>query len=220
MKVTLDSVRQAAKHADLNPHIANQLRNLFLNLTDPDEQNNIDEWLHASAANDHLFDMLCVANKDGTGEPYMDMITKMAKRRVNPFYRYWHLIKVGLLAIIAILMLDYFIPTHPLSRLVYGADPSERMLDQTTVTTDAEARTIWLADSTRIDLQPYSMARYPNELSWASRRLTISGSATIAVRGSLETPFKLEVGDYTIQTYKDALIRCENNKLTLEALHP
>jgi ferric-dicitrate binding protein FerR (iron transport regulator) len=176
--------------------------------------------MHASNANDHLFDLLCVANRDGTGEPYMNMIIKMAKQRVNPFYRYRQAIKVGLMAIFVILLLDYFIPVHPLSRLVYGAHPADRTLDQTTVTTDAEARTIWLSDSTRIDLQPHSMARYPNDFSWSTRKLKITGTATITVRGSLETPFKLEAGDYTVQTYKDALIRYENNKLTLEALHP
>lgn len=220
MKVTMESVRQAAKHADLNPHIANQLRDFFLHLADQDEQNDIDDWMHASPANDHLFDLLCVANKDGTGEPYMNMILKMAKQRVNPLYRYRQAVIIGLLSIIVILLLDYFIPTHPLSRLVYGTNPADRTLDQTTVTTDTEARTIWLADSTRIELQPHSMARYPNELSWSNRMLKISGTATVMIKGSVETPFRLMAGDFKVETYNDALIRYENNKLTLEALHP
>lgn len=218
--INYQKFKQAAMYADLTPKIAFQLKNLFLHLVDQDEQNDIDDWLHASAANDHFFDLLCVINKDGTGGPYMEMLVKMAKRRANPLYKYRDALLIGLLAILVILLLDYFIPTHPLSTLVYGAHPADRTLDQTTITTDKEGRTIWLSDSTKVELQPHSMARYPNELSWTNRMLKIIGSATVTVRGSFDEPFQLVAGEYKFETYKNVVIRYENDKLTVEALHP
>jgi ferric-dicitrate binding protein FerR (iron transport regulator) len=218
--ITYQKVKQAATYADLTPQIAVQLKNMFLHLEDENKPNDIDEWMHASTANENLFDLLCVVNREGTGAPYMEMLVRMAKKRANPLYQYRKTVLVGLIVILIILVLDFIIPAHPLSRLVYGDHPADRTLDQTTVTTAAEGRTIWLDDSTRIDLGPHSMARYPNELSWSTRKLKITGTATVTVRGSVDQPFRLVAGEYKFETYKDAVIRYENDKLTVEALHP
>lgn len=218
--INYQKVKQAAAYADLTPQIAIQLKNLFLRLVDQDTPNDIDDWMHASTANENLFDLLCVVNREGTGAPYMEMLVRIAKRRANPLYIYRQALLVGVLAILFILLLDYFIPSHPISRLVYGAHPADRTLDQNMVSTDTESRTIWLADSTKIELQPHSMARYPNDLSWSTRKVKIIGSAIITVRGSFDEPFQLVAGEYKFETYKDVVIRYENNKLTVEALHP
>lgn len=218
--INYQKVKQAAAYADLTPRIAFQLKNLFLHLVDQDTPNDIDDWMHASTANENLFDLLCVVNREGTGAPYMEMLVRMAKRRANPLYIYRQALLIGVLAILFILLLDFIIPSHPLSRMVYGANPADRMLDLTTVTTTTESQTFWLADSTKIELQPHSMVRYPNELSWSNRMVKIAGSAIITVRGLIDKPFQVEAGDYKIKIYRDAMIRYENDKLTVEALHP
>lgn len=220
MNINSEKIKQAATYANLTPQIAGRLRDFFLHTGDKNGEREIDEWMNASPANEHLFDILVEVNREGIGAPQLEMLVKIAKRKTSPWPRIWRGVKFGLLVLVAILLLDYFIPTHPLSRLVYGVDPADRDLDQTTITTAEASRTIWLADSTKIELQPHSMARYPNELSWSTRKLKIAGNVLVTVRGSLETPFRLEAGEFKIETYKDALIRYENDKLTLEALHP
>lgn len=216
----IQKVKKAAKDATFTPAMAKKIRDFFLQKTTKQDHDEIDDWMHYSPANDHLFDVLCEVRGDGDCTPYTNLLIKMAKIRDNPFYKYRQAILTGLFGLLVLLILDYIIPAHPLSSLVYGANPAERTLDQTTITTDNESRTIWLSDSTKVELQPHSMARYPNELSWTNRMLKVIGSATVTVRGSFDEPFRLVAGEYKFETYKNVVIRYENDKLTVEALHP
>lgn len=216
MQVTIESLRQAAKDADLTPRIAYQLRDFFLELRRETSFKELDDWVHAGAANDQLFELLAESRLDGRLVPNLNLVIKLAKRSVNPFYRYREALKIALMALLVILLLDYFIPSHPLSRLVFGEGTTGLALGQTTVHTNSEARTIWLADSTRIELQPNSTAHYPNELSWSNRSLKINGAATITARGSLQNPLQLEAGKYIVQVSDDAVVHYDQEQLTME----
>lgn len=216
MNETMFIMQQTADRADLEPGIVYKIRAFFQHPESEQYADDIDAWMHTRYANEHLFDLLLEEKHNGNFDLYMNMVLKKAKRRVNPLYRYGpSAAKWGLTIILGILILDLLIPSHPLKRLVFGINPPAFSFALNTVSTDSEAKTISLEDGTKIELQPHSMVQYPNALSATNRKLKITGSARLAVRGSLENPLQVEAGKYLVQTYNDALIRYEGGRLTV-----
>jgi hypothetical protein len=64
-----------------------------------------------------------------------------------------------ILLILLVVLVDYLIPMHPINRWLYGKENGDPNIGAVIVTTADETKTIWLPDSTRIDLLPHSSIR-------------------------------------------------------------
>jgi ferric-dicitrate binding protein FerR (iron transport regulator) len=216
MNTIKQQLEYTASFADLTPRIASLLQRFFLDMATKDEELEIDEWMNASKGNESLFDLLVEVNRNGTGAGSMALLMKLAKRTPRKPSRLKKYLWLAFWVILAILFLDYFIPGHPLSRLFYGSKPADRTLTLTTVTTTDSLKTIWLPDSTRVDLMPHSSASFPNDLSWQTRKLTLNGDARVTVRAADSKPFELQAGPHVYSTNKATTIQYEHGKLTVE----
>jgi ferric-dicitrate binding protein FerR (iron transport regulator) len=153
------------------------------------DKDELDEWMNESQANETLFDLMIEANKGGTGAASFHLLMKLVKKSPpKPMSRKKKFMLSCLLVVVVVLLLDHFMPSHPLSKLVYG--PKGPNFVERTVVTGDETKTVWLPDSSRVELLPHSKIGFPNDFFWSRKRVELTGSAKFDVRASGEYPFK------------------------------
>lgn len=216
MNTIKQQLEYTASFADLNPRIASLLQRFFLDMATNEEELELDEWMYASKGNEALFDYLVEVNRTGTGADAMTQLVKLAEKSTRKPFPLKKVLKIAGWTALVILLLDYFIPVHPISRLIYGPNPKELALEKTTISTGDAPKTVWLPDSSRVDLMPHATITYPNELSWDSRKLILIGDARVFLRASATTPFELKAGPHVYSTSLATTIQYEHGKLTVE----
>lgn len=192
MNTLKQQIKEVADHANLTPRVAALIQNFFLEVASQEEKDELDEWMNESPANDRFFDMMLEANKDGTGAGSLSLLRKLVKKpkpKVNRWRKYtWRTV----LALFVLVLVDHFIPSRPLSVLILGPLDTNFITDS--VETRDESKTIWLSDSTRVDLLPHSKLGYPNNFFYYPRRVALTGSAKFYVPSSKEGPLGVGSG--------------------------
>ncbi|KIC91319.1 FecR domain-containing protein [Flavihumibacter solisilvae] len=180
MSTLKEQIKEVAKHANLTPRAADLLGRFFLKVTTDEESQELDDWMHESPANDQLFDLMLEFNKDGTGAAYLRLLNKVTKKpKVKRRFGVGSWILFILLGSFGIFWIETFIPSRPLSTLFMGSMETS-FIDLTAETGDT-TKTVWLFDSTRIELLPHSKLEYPNDFPKKPRRVRLTGSAKFYV---------------------------------------
>ncbi len=197
-------LEQAATVANLTPRAAHLLRNFFLKLATQEEKDELDIWMNESEANSHLFDLLLDANIDGTGAGTMHLLIKKAKKEPRKRNIIFKILGWGVVAIIVLTMIDIFIPGRIVSRLTTNDELKQISWKKITVETGDQPKTIWLADSTRVDLMPHSSMYFPEDFYFYDRLVKLKGSAKFDVRYMNREPFRVELEGVYAQSVKGA----------------
>ena len=220
MKTFKQRMEEAAASADLNPRISQILRDFFLKLATQSDKDELDQWLNATDANSEFFDLLLEANNEGTNTATIALIIKHTKnpaRKKNWLKRIlWGLLVFSLV----ILLINHLLPSHPMDDTLLGAKFGETTLGLDSVSTGVTGKTVWMFDSTRVDLGPNSKIRYPEELSWHRRKIQVFGQATIYMRRKKFDDFLVVYGKIEERFNKDYRITCDSTKLNIQPLHP
>jgi len=220
MKTLKQRLEETAVSADLNPRISQILRDFFLKLATQSDKDELDLWLNATDANSEFFDLLLEANNEGTNTATIALIIKYTKkpaRKKNWFKRIlWGLLVFSLV----MFLINHLLPSHPMDDFLSNTKFGETTLALDSVSTGATGKTVWLADSTRIDLGPGSKIRFPNELSWHRRKVQVFGQATIYMRRKTFDDFLVVYGNIEERFNEDYRITCDSTKLNIQPLHP
>jgi len=220
MKTLKQRLEEAAVAADLNPRVSQILRDFFLKLATQSDKDELDQWLNATDANSEFFDLLLEANNEGTNTATIALIIKYTKkpaRKKSWFKRIlWGLLVFSLV----MFLLNHLLPSHPMDNFLSNTKFGETTLGLDSVSTGATGKTVWLADSTRVDLAPNSKIRYPNELSWHRRKVQVFGQATLYIRPKKFDSFLVVYGDIQQHFNSNLRITCDSAKLILQPLNP
>ncbi|ULQ51716.1 FecR domain-containing protein [Flavihumibacter fluvii] len=185
-------------YANVTPRAAELIQRFFLDLATQEEKDELDAWMNESQANETMFDLMIEANKGGTGPAFISVLMKVVKKAPpKPMSRRKKIILRSLGVALVVLLLDHFMPSHPLSRLVYG--PKGPDFVERTVETGAETKTVWLPDSSRVELLPHSKLGYPADFFWSQKRVELTGSAKFDVRASGDAPLRVRSGDVWVE---------------------
>ncbi|ULQ51954.1 FecR domain-containing protein [Flavihumibacter fluvii] len=188
-----EQIEAVAPYANLNLRASGIIQRFFLEVATQAEKDELDEWLNESEANERLFDLLIMATRGGVGAGILKLINDLTKKepvKRSRLKRWLGRIALGLLLL---LVVDYLIPTHPLSKLVLGEDGMDFV--STTVEAGDSTRVVWLyPESTRVELQPHSKLGYSKNTYWYKRQVQVWGSASFNIAPSKEGPFKVKSG--------------------------
>lgn len=220
MKTLKQRLEEAAVAADLNPRVSQLLRDFFLKLATQADKDELDLWLNATDANSEFFDLLLEANNEGTNTATIALIIKHTK---NPARKKSWIKRIlwGLLLLsLVILLINHLLPSHPMDDMLSGAKFGETTLGIDSVSTGATGKTVWLFDSTRVEMGPNSKIRYPEELSWHRRKIQVFGQATIYMRHKRFDDFLVVYGNIEERFNEDYQITCDSTKLNIQPLHP
>ena len=201
-----EQLKQAATYADLNPRAAELLRNFFLNTATQAEKDELDIWMMASEANDHLFNLLVEVNRFGTGAGTLHLLVKMAQKTPRKKNRVRQVFGWLVLAFLVVTVVDLVIPGRIISSLFTDRPLKSPGFGKKTVVTQASPQVIWLADSTRVELQPYSSLTFPNDFYIDERIVTLKGSARFDVRYEDREPFRVNTGSTFAETPDGAFL--------------
>ena len=203
-------------HANVTPRAAELIQKFFLDLATQDDKDELDAWMNESQANETMFDLMIEANKGGTGAAFLSLLMKVTKKAPRkPMSRRRKYIYRGLLVALVVLLLDHFMPTHPLSRLIYG--PKGPNFVERTVETGDETKIVYLPDSSRVELMPHSKIGFPNSFFWSEKRVELTGSAKFDVRVYGDYPFMVRSGDIWLETHSGSFtILNESGKMVLK----
>ena len=80
MNTLNEQIKAVAEYANLTPRAAELLKRFFLKVTTDAENQELDDWINESPANDQFFDYLLDLNKDGTGAAYMYLLKTYTKK--------------------------------------------------------------------------------------------------------------------------------------------
>jgi ferric-dicitrate binding protein FerR (iron transport regulator) len=206
-------IKEMAAEADLTPQAVTLLQNFFLDMATSEEKKALDEWLHASEANDQFFDLLLEINFEGTGAGTIHLLTKLAKKQPFKISRFWKIV----IGIVVLFLLDHFIWPHPISWLLSGGKEIRTTPLQIKVQTGDQARTFWMPDSTRVELLPYSTFIYPEWFRFA-HKVELKGSARFDVRASIR-PLHVRSGEVWLEIpYGTVTILSDSGKLVVQQL--
>jgi ferric-dicitrate binding protein FerR (iron transport regulator) len=198
-----EEIAAVAVYANLNGRASSLLQKYFLKVATQAEKDELDEWMNESEANERLFDLLLDATCDGVGAGIIKLLydnTKKEPVKRSRFKKWAGRVALGLLVI---LLADYFIPAHPLSKLVYGPDGPD-FVTETAEAGDA-TRVVWLyPDSTRVELHPHSKLGWSANTYWYERRVQLWGSASFDIAPSKDGPFKIKAGKMWVELPKGA----------------
>lgn len=209
-------IKEAAAKADLTPRAVNLLNSFFMEHSTKEERDELDIWMNESEANSNFFDLMVEVNMNGVGISSLALMMKLAKREPRKKSKYRRYIYIGLLVLLGIVILDQVIPSHPVHKLIFGNNPPKHDLLKVTVSTDGESKTMLLPDSSSVEILPHSSIRYQEDFYWGGRLVEVTGSAIFKVRKNNDLPFRVELGDAAVETTRDAIIRGEGGKLTVE----
>lgn len=220
MKTFKQRIEEAAVSADLNPRISQILRDFFLKVATQADKDELDQWLNATEANSEFFDLLLEANNEGTNTATIALIIKHTK---NPARKKSWIKRIlwGLLVFyLVLLLINHLLPSHPMDETLTGSKFGEIALGLDSVSTGATGKTVWLFDSTRVELGPGSKIRYPNELSWHRRKIQVFGQATIYMRHKRFDEFLVVYGKIEERFNEDYQVTCDSTKLIIQPLNP
>ena len=168
-------------YANVTPRAAELIQKFFLDLATQADKDELDAWMNESQANETMFDLMIEANKGGTGAAFISLLMKVTKKDPpKPKSRVKKYIYRSLLVVVVVLLLDEIMPTHPLTRLMYG--PKGPNFVERTVETGDETKIVYLPDSSRVELMPHSKIGFPNSFFWSPKRVELTGSAKFDVR--------------------------------------
>lgn len=198
MNTLKQRVIEVGAYANVTPRAADLIQRFFLDMATPAEKDELDAWLNESQANETMFDLMIEANKTGSGASFISLLRKVVKKDPpKPMSRRKKFIYGFLAVTVVVLLLDHFMPTHPLSRLVYG--PKGPDFVERTVETGAETKIVWLPDSTRVELMPYSKIGFPESFFWSQKRVELTGSAKFDVRVYGDYPLNVRSGNIWVE---------------------
>jgi ferric-dicitrate binding protein FerR (iron transport regulator) len=187
-----DQLKLAATHADLNAESAQLLQDFFLKLATPQQKDQLDGWINQREANSHFFDLLLELNREGTGAATLQVLNQYKqkpKRKVNWIKR---ILLYPVYAYLLLSVVDAFLPGGPFKQLLKGRPLAEINWTRITTSTQEQALTFYLSDSTLVELLPHSSLVYPAELNPMERAVVLQGSARFIVKKRPGEPFKVE----------------------------
>ncbi|ULQ52141.1 FecR domain-containing protein [Flavihumibacter fluvii] len=194
-----EQITEVAVHANLTPRASFLLQRFFLEVATQQEKDELDEWMNESEANERLFDLLIPASRGGVGAGFIkllnDLVKKEPPKKPGRFKKWMIRVAIGLLVV---LLIDEIIPSHPLTRLIYG--PDGRNFVTKTVEAGDSTRVIWLLpESTRVELQPNSKLGWSDNMYWYDRKVQLWGSASFVIAPSENQQFKVKSGKMWIE---------------------
>ena len=187
-----DQLKLAATNADLNPDAAQLLQDFFLKLATPQQKDQLDAWLNQSEANSHFFDLLLELNREGTGASTLQVLQQYKRKPEQKINWVKRILLYLLYAFLILSAVDAFLPTGPFKQMLKGKSLAEITWTRTTLSTQDHSKTIYLSDSTLVELLPQSTLIYPEELNPRERLVILKGSARFIVRRQPGEPFKIE----------------------------
>lgn len=220
MKTLKQQLEDAAVSADLNPRASQLLRDFFLKVATKADKDELDQWLNASDANSDFFDLLLEANNEGTNTAAIALIIKYTKKPIRKKSWLKRILWALLGFSLVMLLINHLLPSHPMDDFLSGAKFGESTLGLDSVSTGTTGKTVWLVDSTRVDLGPGSKIRYPNELAWHRRKIQVFGQATIYMQRKTFDDFLVVYGNIEERFNKDYRITCDSTKLIIQPLNP
>jgi len=196
-----EEMSAVAGYANLTPRAAELLQKFLLELASQQDKDELDEWLNESEANERLFDLLLEKTRGGVGAGILKFLMDHTKKEPvkKSKIKFWlNRIAIG---IIIALVLDYIIPSHPLSTLILG-DEEPNFVTKTVEAGDS-VKVVWMyPDSTRIELQPHSKLGYSKNLYWYDRKVQLWGTAKFFVTPSKDGWFKVKYGKLWVELPK------------------
>lgn len=193
MSTLKEEIMAVAAYANTSPKATELLKKYFLDLATQADKDELDLWLQESAANEALFDLLLRLSPGGGGggilKILIDITDKVPVKKSR--WKWWaNRIAIG---IALLLLLDYLIPSAPVTRLLFGSDGID--FATTTVEAGDSVRVVWLyPESTRVELQPHAKLGYSKNLYWYQRNVRLWGNARFDVAPSKEGPLRLHAG--------------------------
>lgn len=193
MSTLKEEIMAVAAYANTSPKATELLKKYFLDLATQADKDELDLWLQESAANEALFDLLLRLSPGGGGggilKILIDITDKVPVKKSR--WKWWaNRIAIG---IALLLLLDYLIPSAPVTRLLFGSDGIDFVT--TTVEAGDSVRVVWLyPESTRVELQPHAKLGYSKNLYWYQRNVRLWGNARFDVAPSKEGPLRLHAG--------------------------
>ncbi len=191
-------LKEAAAQVELTPELSGILQRFFLEHSTRADRNRLDEWINESSANDHFFDLLLELGGDGTGAATIATLRKYTQKppRKTSRFRKWAWRITGI--VLLVLLLDHFMPSHPLSRLVKGRDVQNPSYSKTVVQTAGDTKTLWLPDSSRIVLLPHSSVGFREAVFIDVRSMEFNGSGRFEVRNNT-WPLETDLNGWTLK---------------------
>jgi ferric-dicitrate binding protein FerR (iron transport regulator) len=192
MNTLKQQIIDVAAYCNITPRMATVLQRFFLEIVAKEEEKELNDWINERIEHDQLFDLLCQVNKDGTGAGTMHMLIKLANKPAIQRSRREKILKRIIQAVVVIFLWDTLSDSHPISALIFGPDGPNFV--SKTVEAGDEMKTVWLYDSTRVDLHPHSKIGYAGSYFSHNRKVQLWGSATFYVQASADGPLKIKSG--------------------------
>lgn len=210
MNTLKQRIMDVGAYANVTPRAADLIQRFFLDMATQEEKDELDAWMNESQANETFFDLMIEANKGGTGPAYISVLMKVVKKAPpKPMSRRKKFILGFLLVAFVVLMLDHFMPTHPLSRLIYG--PKGPNFVEREVASGDETKIVYLPDSTRVELMPHSKIGFPKSFFWSEKQVELTGSAKFDVHPYGDYPLNVRSGNIWVEIPSGSLTLLNDN---------